>query len=44
MGKFFEIEALRDLSFKVEQHGCSADTWNVTAVHRRQTNPANVRQ
>jgi len=44
MGKLFEIEALRDLSFKFEQHGCSANAWNVTAVHRRQTNPETVRQ
>ena len=43
-GQFFAIEALRELRFPVEQDGCSPNASSVTAVHRRQTNPANVRQ
>ena len=42
MGQFFAIEALRELRFPVEQDGCSPNASSVTAVHRRQTNPANV--
>ena len=44
MGQFFAIAALRELSFPVEQDVCSPNASSVTAVHRRQTNPANVRQ
>ena len=44
MGQFFAIEALRELRFPVEQDGCSPNASRVPAVHRRQTNPANVRQ
>ena len=43
-GKFFAIEALREFRFPVEQDGCSPNASSVTAVHRRQTNPVNVRQ
>ena len=43
-GQVLRNRGLRELSFPVEQDGWSPNASSVTAVHRRQTNPANVRQ
>ena len=43
-GQVLRNRGLRELSFPVEQDGWSPNASSVTAVHRRQTNPVNVRQ